>query len=109
MGEIVCPVHYRNAWYGTAYADLIGCQQGDWLGVLLPEKCSALQTFTPLVSIAILRLGQLLPNTSDEQRIERALGGCNYQVENLPGDPEIAVRRIISILDLTRGAVTCRL
>jgi guanylate kinase len=102
-GRIVCPIQYREAWYGTAREDLEACAQNDLLAVLRPDKITELQMFTTLIGIYILKAGQDQLVSPDDQLILDHRHLCLRQVTNIPGDLDAAVTEILALIHTYSG------
>lgn len=98
-GQIVCPIRYRNAWYGTARADLANCASRTVITVLRPDKLDELQAFTPLLGIYLSGPEEHLPVSPDDRIILAHQQRCQYHVRNTPGALEQAVEHILDIID----------
>lgn len=99
-GRIVCPVRHQGAWYGTALADLHACAYRDTLAVLRPDKIRALQAFTPtpLLGIYLTRPDFNQPHSEDDYIIIAHQHLCTYQITNIPGHLDQAVRQILALI-----------
>ena len=104
-GQIVCPIQYRQQWYGTSYDDLCACAERETIAILRPDKLEELQrcTPTPLIGIAIVRPDPKQPVSNDDQIILEAQSRCAYQVTNRCGELDDAVTQILSILQMHAG------
>ena len=98
IGRIVCPIQYREAWYGTAREDLDACAKRDMIAVLRPDKITELQKFTALIGIYILKGGQDQPISLDDQVIINHRHLCLHQVTNIPGNLDTAVTEIFALI-----------
>jgi energy-coupling factor transporter ATP-binding protein EcfA2 len=99
VGEIVCPVFYRDACYGTGRADLLACAQRDTLAVLLPQKLPEIGNFCPVVGIFIERSlpeNRILPQQDAQIVAHRHL--CAHTVHNRPGQVDAACQAILSLI-----------
>jgi hypothetical protein len=103
IGRIVCPIQYREAWYGTAREDLDACVQHDMIAVLRPDKITELQKFTTLIGIYVLKTGQDQPISPDDQVILNHRHLCLHQVTNMPGDLDAAVTEILALIQTHSG------
>jgi guanylate kinase len=102
-GRIVCPIQYREAWYGTAREDLEACAQKEMLAVLRPDKITELQRFTTLIGIYILKAEQDQPVSPDDQIILAHRHLCLHLVTNMPGDLDTAVTEILALIHTYSG------
>ena len=102
-GRIVCPIQYREAWYGTAREDLDVCAHRDYIAVLRPDKIPELQTFTTLLGISLLKAGQDQPIAAEDQVIVNHRHLCLHQVINIPGDLDAAVNEILAVIRMYSG------
>lgn len=103
IGRIVCPIQYREAWYGTAREDLDACAQRDMIAVLRPDKITELQKFTALIGIYILKAGQDQSISPDDQVIMNHRHLCLHQVTNIPGNLDTAVTEILALIQTYSG------
>ena len=103
-GQIVCPICYRGQWYGTARADLATCARKEVVGVLRPDKLLALQAYTPLLGIALIRPVEANQTISpDDLIIVAHHHRCRYHVVNVSGELEQTVEQVLGIIHAHTG------
>jgi hypothetical protein len=99
VGHIVCPIHYRGEWYGTAREDLLACAERATLAVLRPDKIPALAQYTPLVGIYIERVPGTSEPCTEDTEIYTHKHLCSFVVANVEGDPSLAVEQILALIE----------
>jgi guanylate kinase len=102
-GQIVCPIRYRGAWYGTTYEDLAACTTKEVITVLRPDKINELRQFAPLLGIYLSQPGKNQSVSLDDQIIVAHQHLCNYHVMNVPGKLDQTVEYILGIIHSQAG------